>query len=157
MTTAKNTIIAYASKGGATEQAAQAIANVLSDKYKLNVELVNLRKGSPNISPYQNVVVGAGVRGGKVYNEALNFLKQDFGNRKVAFFVCCGGAGDPKNYEKSCALYVTEILRNYPNVKTLATEAFGGYMKVLGKTVFNNLDIEKVRAWAENLGTKFIE
>jgi menaquinone-dependent protoporphyrinogen oxidase len=153
----KNTLIAYASKGGATGQAAQIIADVLKEKYTLEVDLVNLRKDSPNLAQYKNVVVGAGVRGGKVYGEALDFLKQDFGNRKVAFFVCCGGAGDPKNYEESCAKYVTKVLANYPNVKTVATEAFGGCMKLLGKTLFDNVDPAKIRAWAETLGSKLAE
>jgi menaquinone-dependent protoporphyrinogen oxidase len=153
----KNTLIAYASKGGATGQAAQIIADVLKEKYTLEVDLVNLRKDSPNLAQYKNVVVGAGVRGGKVYGEALDFLKQDFGNRKVAFFVCCGGAGDSKNYEESCAKYVTKVLANYPNVKTVATEAFGGRMKLLGKTLFDNVDPAKIRAWAETLGSKLAE
>ena len=58
-----------------------------------------MRKGSTTIADYVNVVVGAGTRGGKVYGEALNFLKQDFGDRKVSFFVWFGGAGEPKAYD----------------------------------------------------------
>jgi hypothetical protein len=106
---------------------------------------------------YKNAVVGGGVRGGKVYGEALKFLKQDFGDRKVVFFVCCGGAGDPEKYEESCTKYVTNVLTNYPNVKPVATEAFVGRMKILGKTIFDNIDPDKIRAWAEILGRKFNE
>ena len=152
-----NTLIVYVSKGGATEQTAQKIAEVLKEKYKLEIDLINLRKESPKLAQYKNVVVGAGVRGGKVYGEALEFLKQNFENRKVAFFVCCGGAGDPKNDEESCVKYVTEVLAKYPSVKTVATEAFGGRMKLLGKTVFDNVDPTKIRAWAETLGSKLAE
>jgi len=152
-----NTLIVYVSKGGATEQTAQIIADVLKQKYGLEIDLVNLKRESPKLGQYKSVVVGAGVRGGKVYDEALEFLKQDFGDRKVAFFVCCGGAGDAKNYEESCVKYVTEVLAKYPNVKTVATEAFGGRMKLLGKTVFDNVDSAKIRAWAETLGSKLAE
>jgi hypothetical protein len=67
--------------------------------------------------------------------------------------VCCCGAGDPKNYEKSCAKYVNEVLAKYPNVKTVATEAFGGRIKVLGRTLFNNIDAEKIRLWTEAFAT----
>jgi menaquinone-dependent protoporphyrinogen IX oxidase len=151
------TLVTYTSKGGATEAAAQIIAEVLRDKYELEVDIANLRKISPNIELYKNVVVGAGVRAGKVYDEALKFLKQDFGDRKVAFFVCCGGAGDPKTYEDSCTKYLTNVLANYPNVKPVATEAFGGRMKILGKTVFDKFDPAKIRAWAENLGNKLVK
>ena len=145
------TLVAYASKGGATEQASEIIAEVLRDKNKFEVSIVDLRKTTPELVEYDNVVVGAGVRGEKVYSEALNFLKQDFGERKVAFFVCCGGACDPKNYGDACTKYLTNVLADYPNLKVVATEAFGGRMKVLGKTVFDNLKPEKIREWAEKL------
>ncbi|HML03980.1 MAG TPA: flavodoxin domain-containing protein [Candidatus Bathyarchaeia archaeon] len=138
------TLIVYASKSGAAEQAAQMILDVLKDKYGLEVDLVNLRKDSPNPALYENIIIGAGVRAGKVYREALRFLKQDFGTRKVAFFVSCGGAGDPKNYEKSCTKYITEVLAHYPR-------------KILGKTIFNNVDPAKIRSWAETLGNKLAE
>jgi menaquinone-dependent protoporphyrinogen oxidase len=145
------TLVAYATKSGATKEASELIAQVLKDKYNSEVELVDLRKSSPNLEEYGNVVVGAGVRGGKVYREALDFLKHNFGERKVAFFVCCGGAGDPNNYEESCTKYVTNVLANYPILKTVATEAFGGRMKLLGKKIFDNFDREKTRLWAEKL------
>jgi len=150
----QKTLVTYASKSGATEQAANIVADVLKNNQGLEVDLISLRKESPNIAQYENVVVGTGVRAGKVYSEALDFLKQDFGNKKVAFFVCCGGAGDPKNYEESCDKYVTKILANYPNIKPVATEAFGGRMKILGKTIFDNIDPAKIRAWAETLESK---
>ena len=38
------TLIAYASKGGATEEAAKIIADRLKSKYDLDVNIVNLRK-----------------------------------------------------------------------------------------------------------------
>ena len=148
-------LVAYASKSGATEQAAKIVAEVLKEKSGVEVELADLRKGSPNIVQYENVVVGSGVRAGKVYGEALDFLKQDFGNKKVAFFVCCGGAGDPKKYDESCTKYLVDVLIKYPNLKTVTTEAFGGRMKMLGKTLFDNVDPDKIRVWAENLVTKF--
>jgi menaquinone-dependent protoporphyrinogen oxidase len=152
-----STLVTYASKGGATEQAAQIIVDILKEKYRLEIDLIDLRKASPKPTQYKNIVVGAGVRGGKVYGEALDFLKQDFSNKKVAFFVCCGGAGDPKSYEDSCVKYLTEVLAHYPNIETVATEAFGGRMKLLGKTLFDNVDPAKIRAWAATLGDKLSE
>lgn len=148
------TLVAYASKGGASKEVSEIIADVLRDKYKFEVDLLDLRESTAKLQDHVNVVVGAGVRGGKVYDEALDFLKQDFGNRKVAFFVCCGGAGDPKNYVESCDKYIAKVLANYPSVKAVATEAFGGRMKMLGKTLFDNVDRDKVRVWAETLGSK---
>jgi hypothetical protein len=40
-------------------------------------------------------------------------------------------------------------------VKPVATEAFGGRMKILRKIVLVNLDLAKVETWAEELGKKF--
>ena len=34
--------------------------------------------------------------------------------------MCCGGAGDPENYEKCFTKYVAEVLVEYPDVKTVA-------------------------------------
>ena len=155
MTMVQKTLVAFASKGGATKETSEIIANVLKNKFRFEVDLIDLRKSSKNIMVYSNIIIGAGVRGRKVYREALDFLNQDFGQRKLAFFVCCGGAGNPKNYEESCEKYVNEVLAKYPNVKTVATEAFGGRMKVLGRTLFDNVDKEKVHAWVEILGNKF--
>jgi menaquinone-dependent protoporphyrinogen IX oxidase len=150
----QKTRVAFASKGGATKETSEIIADVLKNKFRFDVDLLDLRKSSENIMVYSNIIIGAGVRGRKVYREVLDFLNQDFGQRKLAFFVCCGGAGDPKNYEESCEKYVKEVLAKYPNVKTVATEAFGGRMKMLGRTLFNNIDAEKIRVWAEALGGK---
>jgi menaquinone-dependent protoporphyrinogen IX oxidase len=155
MTMVQKTLVAFASKGGATKETSEIIADVLKNKFRFEVDLIDLRKSSKNIMVYSNIIIGAGVRGRKVYREALDFLNQDFGQRKLAFFVCCGGAGNPKNYEESCEKYVNEVLAKYPNVKTVATEAFGGRMKVLGRTLFDNVDKEKIHAWAEILGNKF--
>jgi menaquinone-dependent protoporphyrinogen oxidase len=145
LVTLKKTLIACANKSGATEQVAKVIEEVPKETPGLEVELANLRKDSPNIAQYENIIVGAGVCAGKVYSEALDFLNQDFSNKKVAFFVCCGEAGDPKKYGESCTNYVTNVLAKFPNLKTVATEAFGGRMEMLGKTLFDNVDPIKVR------------
>ena len=148
------TLMAFVSKGGATKEASEIIADILKEKYKFTVDLVDLKKKSPDLEEYDNIVIGAGVRVGKVYGKALKFLKQDFGDRKVAFFVCSGDAGDPEKYEEACTKYIIDVLAKYPHVKTVATEAFGGRMKMLGKTMFDHFDPAKIRTWAENLGSK---
>lgn len=50
--------------------------------------------------------------------------------------------------------YVANVLVKYPNLKTVSTEAFGGRMKLLGKTLFDNVDKDKIRVWAETLQNK---
>ena len=144
-------LIGYASKGGATKEASEIIAEVLKNKYNVTVDLIDLKKTTPKLEGYDKIVVGAGVRAGKVYGDALKFLKQNFESKKVAFFVCCGGAGDPQKYEEACKNYVTDVLANYPDLKPVSTEAFGGRMKILGKTVFDTFDSKKIQSWAEKI------
>ena len=110
-----------------------------------------------DLSQYSNVVVGAGVRAGRVYSKALKFLENDFSGKKVAFFVSCGEGGDPEKCEKAKVKFAEDTLTRYPNVNAVAWEVFGGRMKILGKKVFDNLDLAKVEAWAEELGKKFTQ
>jgi menaquinone-dependent protoporphyrinogen IX oxidase len=152
------TLVAYESKGGATEEAAHKIADTLRSKYQLEVDLVDL--GVQNISgcdQYKNIVVGGGVRGGRIYGKALKCLEKNTAGKKAAFYVCCGQAGDQKSYADAKAKFVENTLAKYPNVTTVSTEAFGGRMSILGRKVFDTLDLAKVEAWAEELGSKFTQ
>jgi menaquinone-dependent protoporphyrinogen IX oxidase len=152
------TLIAYESKGGVTEESAQKIAEILRSKYGLEVDLVDLKEQKvPDLAQYRNVIIGGGVRVGKVYSKALKFLENDLSDKRAAFFVSSAEAGTPGSYEKTKVKFVENTLANYPNIKPVATEAFGGRIKILGKTVTDNTDMAKVEAWAEELGKKFTE
>jgi menaquinone-dependent protoporphyrinogen IX oxidase len=152
------TLVAYETKGGATEEAARKIAEVLRSKYGLEVDLVDLKvQKVPDLAQYRNVVIGGGVRAGKVYNKALKFLENDLSGKHVAFFVSSAQAGAPASYEKAKVKFVENTLANYPKINPVATEAFGGRIKILGKTVTDNRDMVKVEAWAEELGKKFTQ
>lgn len=154
------TLVAYMSKGGASKEAAKIIADVLKSKHKLDVEVADLKKDKKkllNLDQYSHVVVGAGVRSGKVYDEALNFLKRDFCDKKLAFFTCSGDGGSPEKYEEAYKKYVTDVLADYTNLKTVSTEAFGGRQKMLGRTVFDNFNPDKIFLWAEKLANKLTE
>ncbi len=149
------TLIAYDTKGGVTEEAAQKIAETLRSKFQLEVDLVDLRKQKKtNLDGYRNVIVGSGIRVGKAYDKALKFLENHFGDKRVAFYVCSGDAGNPESYANAKVKYIENVLVNYPEVKPVATEAFGGRAKILGKTLYNNIDFAKVTVWAEELGKK---
>ncbi|MCW3995922.1 MAG: flavodoxin domain-containing protein [Candidatus Bathyarchaeota archaeon] len=155
---ANKTLIAYETKGGATEEAARKIAETLRNKFNLEVDLVDLRKQKiPDCTPYHNIVIGGGVRAGKVYDKTLKCLENNYAGKRVAFFVSSGGAGDPKTYQKAKADYVETTLAKYPNINPVAVEAFGGRMKILGKTIFDNVDLARVEAWAEELGKKLTQ
>jgi len=152
------TLIAYETKGGATAEAARKLADVLRSKYQLEVDLVDLKEQkAPDLSQYRNVVVGGGVRGGRIYSKALKFLKNDFSDKRVAFFVSSSWAGTPGSYENAKARFVENTLAKYPNINPISTEAFGGRIRIMRKTMVDNTDLAKVEAWAEKLGKKFTE
>ena len=57
---ANKTLIAYVSKGGATEEAARKIAETLRSKFQLEVDLVDLKEQkAPDLAQYQNIVTVA--------------------------------------------------------------------------------------------------
>jgi menaquinone-dependent protoporphyrinogen oxidase len=150
------TLIAYVTKGGATEEAARKIADVLRSKYQLEVDLVDLKKQKiHDLTQYQNIVVGGGVRGGRVYGKTLKFLENDLTDKNVAFFVSSSWAGTPGSYENAKARFVEKNLAKYPKISPVSTEAFGGRIRYFRKTMLDNTDLTKVEAWAEELGKKF--
>jgi menaquinone-dependent protoporphyrinogen IX oxidase len=168
MTNNKNeTLLAYMTKGGATETAAKTIADVLRTKFNLEVDLVDLKKQpSPNIAPYNNVVIGSGVRTGKIYKEALKLLEQDFGEKKVAFFICfcylsslktsLSQKDESQIRDIIAEEYIETALANYPKVKPVLVGASDGCMRILGKVISAPINSAKTIAWAEELGKKLV-
>jgi len=153
--TENDTLIAYVSKGGATEEAANTIAKILREKYGLKTDLVDLRRNQqPDIHKYGNIVIGAGVRAGAVYSDALKFLENDFSGKKTALFLSSMDAGDAKTYDAAIEKYIKPILKEHPRMKPVAFEAFGGRVRFFGITFADNRDAGKINAWAEMLGKK---
>ena len=153
---ANKTLIAYVSKGGATEEAAIKIADTLRSKFQLEVDLVDLKEQKvPHLGQYQNVVTGGGVRGGRVYGKTLKFLENDLSGKKVAFFVSSSWAGTPGSYKNAKTKFVENTLTKYPKINIISTEAFGGRIRYFRRTMLDNTDLAKVEAWAEEIGQKF--
>jgi len=152
---AGKTLIVYASKSGANSEAANAIADALKTTYGMDITVADLKNGSPDITPFQNIIVGSGIRATSVYKEAVDFLGRDFGDRKVALYFCCGGGGDPKTRNQSAEDNSKKALAKNKSLKPIDVVAFGGRMKILGRVVWDNRDMNKVREWAIELGKKF--
>ncbi len=136
------TLVAFATKGGTTEDYAKEIAKVL-DERGMNTEIVNLRKISQPISDYDNIVVGTGIRAGRPYNEAVNFLKKDFTGKKLAVFFST--METPRDAMNKYAI----IAKNPVSVGIL-----GGKFKMLWKNM-NKVDMEAAKKWAADLAGTF--
>lgn len=152
----KSTLIAYVTKGKATEEAAELIGRVLRDVFGLSIELVNLKGSSPSIEDYSNVIIGAGVRMGRVYKRALKFMEKDFSGKNVAVFLSSLEGGDEKSHEEAIEKYIEKEVKTRLNVKPVAAEMFGGRIKIFGLSVQDNIDQDKISNWARNIGNKFV-
>lgn len=149
------TLIAYASRGGVTKEYSEIIAEVLREKHGHEVDTIDIRKEkTPDISDYDNIILGTGVRMQRVYKEGLSFLKNDFGEKKVAVFLSSNEAGTPNSYDDAVRKYMNPISENHPNLNLVGIEGFGGRIRVLGKTTVDTRDPGKVEGWAEQLGEK---
>lgn len=153
MTLTGKILIVYSTKSGINEQAAHSIADALKTTYSIDVTIADLRNGSPDITPFQNIVVGGGVNSSSVYNEAVDFLGKDFGGRNVAVYFCCEDEENPK--AESTQDNSRKILAKNTSLKLVDVAAFGGCMLREGRPVMDEVNMNRIRDWAMELGKKF--
>jgi hypothetical protein len=148
------TLIAYSTKTGINSDAAHAIADALETKYNIDVTVVDLKDGQPEIAPFQNIIVGGGVKSTSVYDEAVNFLEKDFEGRNVALYFSCEDYENPK--AQSTEDNSRKVLAKNKSLLPISVAAFGGCMIKNGKPVMDELNMNRVRDWALELGKKFV-
>ena len=136
-------LIAYATKGKATEEYANAIEEVLREK-GFEPDVVSLMKGTVNPSKYDTVIAGFGVRAGKPYREAIEFLKNDFTGKKVAIFV---STLEPS--KSAVEKYIRPLSKN-ASLKHVSAKVLGGRFKILWKTI-DKTNVESAKKWAAEL------
>ena len=141
---------------GATSDTAEQIGGILSEKYGHEIDLVDLKgQNIPELEKYDNVVIGSSIRMGKWNKHALKFLHNNFEGKKVAVFVSSSIAGGPKQYDEAFTKFVKNVLAVHSRFELISAEVFGGCIKIFGKTVSDNRDIDKIHSWADELGKKF--
>ncbi len=147
------TLIAYSTKTGINESAAQTIANTLRTTYSMDVTVVDLKKGQPDIKPFQNIVVGGGVDRTSVYNEAVDFLDKNFEGKNVAIYVSCEDYENPE--AQSTEDNIKKLLAKNMSLKPIDVAAFGGCSIKQGRPVMDDLNVGRIKTWAIELGKKF--
>jgi menaquinone-dependent protoporphyrinogen IX oxidase len=146
------TLIVFSTISGLNDEVAHIIANTL-ETFNMDATMVDLRNGSPDITPFQNVVVGGGGGGKNVYNEAIDFMANDFTGKNVALFFLCEGGENPN--EENTKVSQRKLLSKNMSVKPIDVAAFGGCMISQNRTVMDDLNMAKVKDWAMELGKKF--
>jgi menaquinone-dependent protoporphyrinogen oxidase len=86
------TLVAYFTKGGASEEYAKIIVETLTEN-GLAVEICNLAHEIPEVADFDIVVLGTGVRMFRVYRPWKKVLKQKaLGNKQLFMFLSSGTA-----------------------------------------------------------------
>jgi menaquinone-dependent protoporphyrinogen oxidase len=146
----EKTLVAYATKGGTTEEYSKAIAKVLRDN-KWQVDVVNLKKNhNPDLAPYRNVIVGSGIKMQRMHGDGRKFLEKNFGDRKVAIFL---SSLEPR--DEAIEKYIEKILDKNKKLKPVDIEVFGGRMRFLGKNREDKMDVDKAKEWVQKIISAF--
>lgn len=105
------TLVAYFTKGGATEEYAKVIAETLTAS-GLAVEIRNLASDIPDVTGYDTVVLGTGVRMFTVYRRWRKVLKQKALRDKRLFVFLSSGTAieDP---DKAVEKFLRPIVEKY--------------------------------------------
>ena len=138
------TLIVYGTRYGATEKTADEIANLLRNK-NIEVDLVNAKMEKiRDISEYDMVIVGSGIKTFRWTKEPKSFLKKfrkELREKKVALFVCAGtwplfveggplndnkeDNSNPLSKEKSFKRFLVNVAENY-DLTPVSMGLFGG-------------------------------
>jgi menaquinone-dependent protoporphyrinogen oxidase len=121
-------LIVYGTRYGTAAEIAEEIGKVIKNE-GIEVDLVNSR-GIKNydISSYDMVIVGSGIKIGKWTKGSLKFLennKSTLSDKKVALFVTCGAANMEETMAEGQEKYLDEVAEKYLFNKPAATGLFG--------------------------------
>ncbi len=121
-------LVIYGTRYGTATEIAEEISKVLEDE-QVDVDLVDARGIKDcDVSPYDLVVVGSGIKMGKWTKGSMNFLKKNktaLSKRKVALFVTCGAANDEKTVAEGQDKYLDNIAKENLTNPPIATGLFG--------------------------------
>lgn len=168
------TLIAFGTRYGATPEACAEIQKILEKEFSLHVEIWDLKdyRACPDLSDFDNIIVGSGIEYGKWVENAEKYLKENkFDEKKVAVFISSSYAGEEDLYEYANENFLNKVLEKYPHVQPVAKAAFGGRIpkkelpniadkKLLGRVPefqIDNRNWDKIRDWARELGKIFTQ
>jgi len=145
------TLVAYFTKGGATEEYAKIIVETLTTS-GLAVEIRNLASGIPDVSAYDTVVLGTGVRMFTVYRRWRKVLRQKALRDKRLFIFLSSGTAI-KEPDKAVEKFLQPLMSKY-GLKPASLVSFPGkvpekWAKLDGEK--ETMRPEKAKEWAQQL------
>jgi menaquinone-dependent protoporphyrinogen oxidase len=128
------TLIAYGTRYGATAGTAEEISSVLQEQGH-DVDVVDVKRSKiKNISDYELVIIGSGMRMFRWVGEAEKFIKKfqkDLRQKKTAIFVSSGAQalhkydGATEEIDNAWAKYLVEKAEKY-SLQPVMMAIFGG-------------------------------
>ena len=162
----KKILVTYATATGSTAEVAQAIGKEISgDNGAVDVLKV---KEVKDLSPYRAVVVGSGIRNGRVYRATLTFLKQHqaaLSQVPVAYFIVCMSVRDETEEGRTLlTFYENQMRSRAPQVQPVDVGFFAGKvdpetLPLLSRLIVKALkseegdfrDWDAIRGWASSV------
>lgn len=146
-----NILVAYFTKGGASEEYAKIIAETLTAN-GLTLELCNLTHDIPDVTAFDTIVLGTGVRMFRVYRPWKKVLKQKaLKNKNLFMFLSSGTAiEDP---DKAVDKFLRPLVDKY-DLKPKSLISFPGkipekWAKADGEK--ETMKPEKAKTWAQEI------
>jgi menaquinone-dependent protoporphyrinogen oxidase len=145
-------LIAYFTKGGASEEYAKIIAETLKIKGNM-IETCNLANKIPDIADFETVILGTGVRMYRVYSRWKKVLKQkSIKEKHLYLFLSSGMAAEEP--DKAVEKFLNPLVEKF-NLKADSLVSFPGKMPEKwakyddSKKMTINPDLAK--KWAEEI------
>ena len=145
-------LVAYFTKGGASEEYATVISETLKSKGHA-IETHNLAKKIPDITDFETVILGTGVRMHKVYGRWKKVLKQkSIKDKKLFIFLSSGMAAEEPG--KAVEKFLNPLVEKF-DLKAHSLVSFPGKMPEKwakydnSKKMTTNPDLAK--KWAEEI------
>lgn len=171
-------LIVYGSRYGTAEEIATEIGKIMEDE-GFEVDLADSKSlKNCDISPFDLIIVGSGIKMGKWTKGSLKFLKDNksqMATKKVALFVSCGAANQEKSRKEGWDNYLKKVAAENLEEEPDELGLFGSvydpnakhglmhkltnrfYKKELEKQGIDTTkrydyrDWDEIRAWARNL------
>lgn len=137
-------LVLFATKTGATAQCINVLSEQLPD-----CTTCNLESSKPDIGEYDRIILGAGVRDGKIYKPIRDFIKKNHDellSKDMGYFIC-----NEKQKET-----VEIIEKNIPSdlrEAAVCIESFGGYKAYKapkeGTDQLQGIFVDRIKDFAE--------
>ena len=139
-------LVLYATKTGATAQCVKVLADELA-----NCTVCNIEEEKPDLEGVDRVILGAGVRDGKIYKPVRDFIKKNHDallKKRAGYFIC---NEKPKETEEIVTRNIPEDLRG----AAVCIASFGGYKAYAapkeGTDQLKGIFVDRIKAFAEKM------